>query len=106
MTTPTLTEIAERPDLAATLKPEESRALYFQAVTVLGALGPVVCADPAVAEDRVLSVTEASEILGVSESTLAHGARKTYKSLVVRQGRRLGFSARRVQEFIRRKAGQ
>jgi hypothetical protein len=104
---PTLTEVAERPDLALQLTRETGRALYFQALAVLTALGPVICAEPAVPmDDRVLATAEAAEILGVSESLLAHGARTTYKSLVVRQGRRLGFSARRVQDFIRRRAGQ
>jgi hypothetical protein len=103
----TLTDIAERPDLALSLKRDEGCALYFQALSVLTAIGPVICAEPAViVEDRVLSTAEAAEILGVSESLVAHRAKTTYKSLVVRQGRRLGFSARRVQEFIRRKAGQ
>jgi hypothetical protein len=104
---PTLTDIAEHPDLALQLNREEGRTLYFQALAVLTAIGPVICAEPAVAiDDRVLSTAEAAEILGVSESLVAHRAQTTYKSLVVRQGRRLGFSARRVQDFIRRRAGQ
>ena len=104
---PTLTDIAEHPDLALQLNREEGRALYFKALSVLTALGPVICAEPAAVEaDRVLSTAQAAEILGVSESTLAHGTKTKYKNLVVRQGRKLGFSAYRLQDFIRRRAGQ
>ena len=104
---PTLDTLAASPEQARGLDRETlfSCFLRAQSVATVCAMAMVTAAPGGGAEDRVMTVTETAGMLGVGESTLAHEATGRYKGLVVRQGRRLGFSARKVQEFIRRKTG-
>ena len=104
---PTLDTLAAAPEQARGLDRETlfSCFLRAQSVATICAMAMVTAAPGGGDEDRVMTVKETARLLGVAESTLTHKADSRYKSLVVRQGRRLGFSARKVQEFIRRKTG-
>lgn len=108
---PTLAQVAERPELIDELQPRAVAAVILQAQALITraatriAVAPVAVGEAQRAEDRVLAVAEAAGVLGISPFTLRHRAKTTYRSLVVMRGRRLGFSARRIQDLIRHRAG-
>ena len=104
---PTLDAISAQPESVRGLPRETLLDLFLRAQSTATVIGlAMLMAPKAVAEDRVLTCAETAAILGVSESLVKRGVRSTYKHLVVRPGGRTrGFSARQVQEFIRRKTG-
>ncbi len=104
---PTLDAIAGKPDLARELPRSALVDLAFRALRVQEALQvALVAAVPERArheDDALLTVDEAAAMLGISKSTLEHGARTTYKGLRVEMpGRNLRFSRQRIQAWIRR----
>lgn len=104
---PTLDTLAAAPDQARGLDRETlfSYFLRAQSVATICAMAMVTAPRGAESEDRVLTVKETKQMLGVSVSLLRRESRGRYKHLALHQGRRLGFSARKVQEFIRRRVG-
>ena len=104
---PTLDTLAAAPEQARGLDRETLFLCFLraQSLATICAMAMMTAAPGGGEEDRVMTVTETARLLGVAESTLTHDTKGRYKPLAVHQGRRLGFSARKVQEFIRRKTG-
>src|SRR5262245_11196938 len=95
-------------DAVAQLPDEALPAALAEASAVVAAIAARLAQRPALApveaEDRLLDVDQAAEVLGVSRDMLYHSP--TLKALRVRVGGRVLFSSRRVQAYISRRAGQ
>ena len=104
----TLNEIARQPERMAELSIPAVRAVMFQGLAIAAAAAARLAEDPSPAAAPsesggrlAVTLTEAAEILGVSEQHLRdHRAEYGgYKS-----GKLLMFSLKRIQDEIRRKA--
>jgi len=71
------------------------------------ACGAVLLGEPSIeadAGDVTLTTDAAAALLGISTSTLRHGASTTYKGLRIENGtRKLGWSKRRLERFMKRR---
>jgi excisionase family DNA binding protein len=98
--TPTLADIAARPELVLELAPEIARCLLVQLAALQAALlvRAVSRGRQDEAGDTLLTVTEASARLSLGEDWLYRNARKL--PFTVRVGRQVRFSARRLEAYI------
>lgn len=112
---PSLADLAADPGRAAALPADAAERLLTQAHVVEGALlGRLLAAranGPAggngqaeSSRDRLLSVKEVAQKLGLSEDHL-YRHRDEYP-FTVREGRRILFSERGIEDWIRRRQGQ
>ena len=101
--TPTLDALADQPDLARSV-PRETlmKAMMACAVALMGEPAPAVAMSEAL--DDTMTSDEAARLLGVSVSTLRHGASQQYRGLRVQNGtRKLCWSRDRIAKFMRRR---
>jgi len=100
---PDLNQLALDPALAQALTADERGRLIVQVAAVLAALG----ASPATPErstgDRLLKIADAATKLSVSADYLYRHAAKL--PFTVRDGRRLRFSERGIEQWIARRRG-
>jgi predicted DNA-binding transcriptional regulator AlpA len=102
----TLQEIVEDPKRIEDVEEQKIPAMITQLAAVQTNLAcrlikSISCAN---GEDRLLTLDEAAIKLNVSRSWLYRRSKKL--SFVVRTGRKVGFSERGLQEFIRQKQGK
>jgi predicted DNA-binding transcriptional regulator AlpA len=106
MSNVTLQEIVEDPKRIDELEEQKIPFLMTQLATVQTNLAcrmikAISCQN---GEDRILTLDEAAMKLNVSRSWLYRRSKKL--SFVVRTGRKVGFSDKGLQEFIRQKQGK
>jgi predicted DNA-binding transcriptional regulator AlpA len=106
---PTLDELAADPDRASALPVRAAEALQGKCLMALNALwGRCLAAradraDPEMAADTLLDVTEAAKRLATTRDWLYRHARQL--PFVVRNGRQLRFSAAGIARYIREREG-
>jgi hypothetical protein len=102
---PTLDELAARPERMRELSEETAFELHLKAQAVLSLCALRLAkgrATPTLAD--ALSTDEAARLLGVSASTLRHGARTTYRGLRIENGtRRLAWARDGIERFMKRR---
>ena len=102
----TLDAVAHRPELAQELNPETVRALRLQARIALADLEEsgishgVAIQSPAEANDGLIGIKEASRMLNLSVSYLAH--KTDGFPFAVHIGRRRLYSKKGIQRYINR----
>lgn len=103
----TIQEIVEDPKRIDELEEQKIPFLMTQLATVQTNLAcrmiRSISSSQKSGEDRILTLDEAAERLNVSRSWLYRRSKRL--PFVVRTGRKVGFSERGLQEFIRKKTG-
>jgi hypothetical protein len=98
----TLDDVAELPDDRLPAALASASAVVAAIAARLAQRGAQALGEPA--EDRLLDVDQAAAVLGISTDML-YGS-PALKTLRVKVGGRVLFSARRLQAYIARRAGQ
>jgi hypothetical protein len=106
-----LVDLVGHPERVQEVPPEALPSILLELAAIHSALAARIVGssrmtpqDTSTDLDRLVDVTKASEMLGVSADFLYTSP--AVRSLRVRVGSRVMFSQRKIQDYIRRRAGQ
>lgn len=102
----TLDDIAADPNAVKTLTREQAFSLHASALSIAWLLTNAMLGEPKPEEpsDVALTTEQAALVLGISPSTLRHGASSTHRGLRIQNGtRKIAWSRLKIEKFMKRR---